>query len=135
MIINLRTLLVSVFITGSVTVINAQTYPCFQTAPQIPNFSGAFVKVNPSDLAQVIDSDGNYTYNPGDVFRCLNVVTDPVNVNAYFFIESMVNATIDNWDNNAAGIAQRFQPRIAPSPQNMTANQEGYVQFRIEFRE
>jgi len=135
MINNLRTLFASLSFAVCTTVINAQDYPCFQTAPQIPNFSGSFVKVNPSNLAEVIDSDGSYTYNTGDVFRYVNVVTDPVNMNAYFFIESMVNATINMWDNNAAGISQRFQPRIAPSPQTMTTDQEGYIQFRIEFRE
>lgn len=108
---------------------------CNQPASQIPDFSGTVVKVDPNNLASVIDNDGNYTFNVGDCFRYVNVVTSPSNMNAYIYIEAISNASIVMFDNNAAGVAQRFQPRISPNPSNMNSDQEGYVQFKIEFRQ
>jgi hypothetical protein len=45
----------------------------------------------------------------------------------------MVNATVTNLDNNAAGVAQRFQPSIRPTSLR-GSNKEGYVQFAITFK-
>src|SRR5437762_3454479 len=106
---------------------------CPQQSGQIPNFSGTSSQVNPANLTQVITNDGNYS--TGEVFRYTNAVTVPVNINAFVYIEAMQNAVIRNFDNNASGVVQRFQPTIQPNPANLTtATQEGWVQFRIEFR-
>ncbi|MBS1575125.1 MAG: T9SS type A sorting domain-containing protein [Bacteroidetes bacterium] len=106
---------------------------CPQQPGQIPNFSGTPSQVNPANLNQVISNDG--TYSVGEVFRYTNAVTIPANINAYIYIEAARNATIQTFDNNGAGLSARFQPTIRPNPVNLTtATQEGWVQFRIEFR-
>jgi len=106
---------------------------CPQQPGQIPNFSGTPAQVNPANLSQAITNDGNYTV--GEVFRYTNAVTVPVNINAFVYIEAIQNSVIRNFDNNASGVVQRFQPTIQPNPANLTAaTQEGWVQFRIEFR-
>ncbi|MGC4034494.1 MAG: T9SS type A sorting domain-containing protein [Chitinophagaceae bacterium] len=112
---------------------NAQLPNCPQQPGQIPNFSGIPSQVNPANLNQVITNDG--TYSVGEVFRYTNAVTIPTNINAFIYIEAAENATIQNFDNNGAGLAARFQPTIRPNPANLTsATQEGWIQFRIEFR-
>jgi hypothetical protein len=112
---------------------NAQLPNCPQQAGQIPNFSGAPSQVNAANLSQVISNDG--TYSVGEVFRYTNAVTIPTNINAFIYIEAAQNASIQTFDNNGAGVAARFQPTIRPNPANLTAaTQEGWVQFRIEFR-
>jgi hypothetical protein len=112
---------------------NAQLPNCPQQAGQIPNFSGTPSQVNPANLNQVISNDG--TYSTGEVFRYINAVTIPANINAFIYIEAAQNAIIQTFDNNGAGVSARFQPTIKPNPANLTAaTQEGWVQFRIEFR-
>lgn len=112
---------------------NAQLPSCPQQAGQIPNFSSTPVQVNPANLSQTVTNDGLFTV--GEVFRFTNAVTYPRNINAYLYVEAIQNATLTNFDNNGSGIASRFQPQIRPNPADMTAaTQEGWVQFRIEFR-
>lgn len=93
--------------------------------PDVPNFSGA---------ATQISGSVNGSYDVGDVFRYTNAVASPFNINAEVAIEAISNARVVMLDNNAAGVAQRFQPQIGPNPQNMTTDQEGYIQFAITFR-
>lgn len=112
---------------------NAQLPNCPQQPGQIPNFSGSPSQVNPSNLNQVISNDGSYSV--GEVFRYTNAVTIPTNINAFIYIEAAQNAAIQTFDNNGAGVSARFQPTIRPNPANLTAaTQEGWVQFKIEFR-
>lgn len=112
---------------------NAQLPNCPQQPGQIPNFSGVPSQVNPANLNQVINNDGNYSV--GEVFRYTNAVTIPTNINAFIYIEAAQNATVQVFDNNNSGVPARFQPNIRPNPANLTsATQEGWVQFRIEFR-
>lgn len=111
----------------------SQVRNCSQQPGQIPNFSGTPSQVNPANLSQVIVDDGNYTV--GEVFRYTNAVTIPVNINAFVYIEAIQNAAVRIFDNNASGVVQRFQPTIQPNPADLTAaTQEGWVQFRVEFR-
>jgi hypothetical protein len=96
------------------------------TGPSFPDFSATPVKI----------TDGGTPgggYQVGDVYRYTNVVTAPVKVHAEIKIEAIVNATIDQLDNNADGVAQRFQPRIG-SGSTLNADKEGYVQFAITFK-
>jgi hypothetical protein len=93
-----------------------------------PNFSDATV-------TEIIDADGSPdgVYEVGDVYKFDNVITAPSNVYAEVKIEAMVNATVTNLDNNAAGVAQRFQPSIRPTSLR-GSSKEGYVQFAITFK-
>jgi len=112
---------------------SAQLPSCPQQPGQIPNFSGTPVQVNPANLSQTVTNDGVFTV--GEVFRYTNAVTVPRNISAYLYVEAVQNATLVNFDNNGSGVASRFQPTIRPNPDDMTtATQEGWVQFRIEFR-
>ena len=112
---------------------NSQLPNCPQQPGQIPNFTGTPSQVNPANLNQVITNDGNYSV--GEVFRYTNAVTIPTNINAFIYVEAAQNAAIQNFDNNGAGVAARFQPTIRPNPANLNAaTQEGWIQFRIEFR-
>jgi hypothetical protein len=80
-----------------------------------------------------VTNDG--VYAAGEVFRYTNAVTVPRNISAYMYVEAVQNAVLVNFDNNGSGVASRFQPTIRPNPNDMTAaTQEGWVQFRIEFR-
>ena len=113
----------------------AQLPNCPQQPGQIPNFSGTPVQVNPANLSQTVPNDG--VYSVGEVFRYTNAVNIPANINAYVYVDAIQNAVISNLDNNAAGVGlvSRFQPLIRPNPNNLTAaTQEGWVQFRLEFR-
>ncbi|HSU28690.1 MAG TPA: T9SS type A sorting domain-containing protein [Chitinophagaceae bacterium] len=94
--------------------------------PMIPDFSAT----------PTYTDNGTAGISAGDVYKYANVASYPEAIYAEVKIESMVNATLDNIDNNSAdvGVAQRFQPRIAPSPQTMSTTQEGYIQFVITFK-
>jgi hypothetical protein len=92
-----------------------------------PNFSDA-------NVTKIFDGgDPGGEYEVGDVYRFNNVITSPSNIYAEVKIEAMVNATVTNLDNNAAGVAQRFQPLIRPTSLR-GSNKEGYVQFAITFK-
>jgi hypothetical protein len=93
-----------------------------------PNFSDA-------TITEIIDAGGgpDGVYEVGDVYKFDNVITAPSNVYAEVKIEAMVNATITSLDNNAAGVAQRFQPSIRPTGLG-GSDKEGYVQFAITFK-
>jgi hypothetical protein len=98
------------------------------TGPAFPDFSDA-------TPTKIVDGGAvGGSFEVGDVYKFDNVVTAPEAIYAEVKIEAIVNAAITNLDNNAAGIAQRFQPRIRPNPQTLTADQEGYVQFAITFK-
>ena len=93
-----------------------------------PNFSDA-------TITEIIDAGGGPggVYEVGDVYRFDNVITAPSNIYAEVKIEAMVNARVTSLDNNAAGVAQRFQPLIDPTGLG-GSNKEGYVQFAITFK-
>lgn len=97
------------------------------TGPAFPDFSDATITV-------INEAGSAGAYEAGDVFRYDNVITFPEAIYAEVKIEAIQNAVVTNLDNNGAGIAQRFQPRIRPNPQSMSADQEGYVQFAITFK-
>ena len=97
------------------------------TGPAFPDFSDATITV-------INEAGSAGVYEVNDVFRYDNVITFPEAIYAEVKIEAIQNAVVTNLDNNAAGIAQRFQPRIRPNPQSMSADQEGYVQFSITFK-
>lgn len=104
-------------------VINAVT-----TGPAFPDFSDA----TPTKIVDGGAPGGSFEV--GDVYKFDNVVTAPEAIYAEVKIEAIQNAAITNLDNNSTSVAQRFQPRIRPEPVNMTADQEGYVQFAITFK-
>jgi hypothetical protein len=112
--------------------LNGWSQNCKQLPSQIPDFSSVCSQVNPNNLNLTLFNDG--IYSEGEVFRFTNAVTLPCNINAYIKIEKIKKAKIVLFDNNAAGVAQRFQPQIAPDHAVLNGNREGYVQFSIEFR-
>lgn len=96
------------------------------TGPSFPNFSDA----TPNKTTDGGAPGG--LYEVGDIYRFDNVVTAPTALYAEVKIDAISNATLTMLDNNAGGIAQRFQPQITPT--SLTADKEGYVQFSITFK-
>lgn len=94
--------------------------------PMIPDFSAT----------PTYTDNGTTGISVGDIYKYTGVATYPEAIYAEVKIEAIVNATLDNIDNNNAndGVSQRFQPRIAPNPQSMSSSQEGYIQFAITFK-
>jgi len=110
------------------TLIDDIAFAPVTTGPAFPDFS---------DATPTKTTDGGAvggSFEVGDVYRFDNVVTSPFGIYAEVKIEAISNAIITNLDNNAAGIAQRFQPRIRPDVLPLTADREGYVQFAITFK-
>ncbi len=93
------------------------------TDPTVPDFSGAFTETTNAGTGFAV----------GDVYRYNSVVTFPEEYYAEVRIEAIQNAVIDVFDNNAAGVANRFQPRILPNA-TLNVDREGYVQFAITFK-
>lgn len=93
------------------------------TDPTVPDFSGAFT--------EIVSGGAGFAVN--DVYRYNSVVTSPADYYAEVKIEAISNATIDVFDNNDVGVANRFQPRIMPNA-TLNADREGYVQFSITFK-
>lgn len=98
------------------------------TGPAFPDFSDA----TPTRIVDGGSVGGGVEV--GDVYKFDNVVSIPTSIYAEIKIEAISNAVVVNLDNNAEGIAQRFQPRIAPSSATLTGDKEGYVQFAITFK-
>ncbi len=93
------------------------------TDPTVPDFSGAYTETTNAGAGFAV----------GDVYRINSVVTFPEEYYAEVKIEAIQNAVIDVFDNNAAGVANRFQPRILPNA-TLNVDREGYVQFAITFK-
>ncbi len=93
------------------------------TDPTVPDFSGAFTETTNAGAGFAV----------GDVYRYNSVVTFPEEYYAEVRIEGIQNAVIDVLDNNAVGVANRFQPRIQPNG-TLNVDREGYVQFAITFK-
>lgn len=93
------------------------------TDPTVPDFSGAYTETTNAGTGFAV----------GDVYRFNSVVTSPADYYAEVKIEAISNAVITTFDNNSAGVANRFQPQI-DADQTLTADREGYVQFSITFK-
>lgn len=87
-------------------------FPKFNTTPTLITAAG---------------TDGNV----GAKYKYTNVLTSP-NVDAIVEIEEKVNVSLFLIDNNAVN-ADRFQPRISPSPALGNSSQSGYYQWKISF--
>jgi hypothetical protein len=68
----------------------------------------------------------------GARYKYTNVLTSPIAVDAIIELTEKVNATLVMVDDNSV-TADRFQPRIKPSPNLGNSNQEGWIEWKISF--